>query len=256
MPGMDVSYGGAFLAGLLSFLSPCVLPLVPSYLCFLAGAGLDRLTEEGGMDKALARRVFLSSLAFVFGFGTVFVSLGAAATALGQFVIDNLDILRWIAGILIIGFGLHYMGVFRISFLDYEKRFHVESKPSGFLGAYGLGLAFAFGWTPCVGPILASILMIAAGAGGPAAADGGASVGYGIALLSVYAAGIGIPFLVASLAVQPFMKFMMRFRRHLRKVEITIGLLLVGTGILIITGGMSLIGNWLLENVSLFQQIG
>lgn len=247
MPGMEVSYGGALLAGLLSFLSPCVLPLIPSYLVFLAGAGLDRLTEEGGMDRALARKVFLSSVAFVLGFGTVFVSLGAAATVLGQFIAENLEILRWAAGIIIIAFGLHYMGVFRIGFLDFEKRFHVQAKPTGFVGAYGLGLAFAFGWTPCVGPVLASILMVAAT---------GESIFYGISLLSVYAAGIGVPFLIAALAVQPFMRFMIKFRRHMRKVEITIGLLLIGTGVLILTGGMSIIGGWLLENFEVFQQVG
>ncbi|MCW9039307.1 MAG: cytochrome c biogenesis protein CcdA, partial [Rhodospirillales bacterium] len=238
MDGMEVTYAGALLAGLLSFVSPCVLPLVPAYLCFLGGASLDQLTTEKGVDRAVSRRVFVSAVAFVLGFGTVFVILGATATVLSRFIAENLDVLGKIAGVVIVVFGLHYMGLFRIGFLNFEKRFHVEDKPSGLVGAYFLGLAFAFGWTPCVGPVLATILMVAAA---------GDSVTYGISLLSVYAAGIGVPFLIAALAVRPFMAFMARFRKHMRKVEISIGSLLVLTGVLIFSGSLAEVGQWLLE---------
>lgn len=226
----DITFLGAFVAGLLSFLSPCVLPLIPAYLCFLGGASLDDLMAAGGVDKGVRKQVFLSALAFVLGFSTVFISLGAGATAVSGFLMDNISVLSKGAGVVIVIFGLHYAGVFRIGFLNFEKRVHVENKPSGMIGSYVLGLAFAFGWTPCVGPILATILMIA---------SSGDDVTYGISLLSVYAAGLGIPFMIAAFAVEPFMVFLGRFRKHMRKVEIGIGVLLVLTGIAIFTGDLA-----------------
>jgi cytochrome c-type biogenesis protein len=247
MSPLDIGFGGALLAGLLSFASPCVLPLVPAYICFLGGASLDQLTAKEGVDRALARRVFFSALAFVLGFGAVFVAMGATATALSRLLSDYLDILSKIAGAVIVLFGLHFMGVFRLGFLNFEKRFHVEAKPAGPVGAFVLGLAFAFGWTPCVGPILATILMVAAA---------GESVGRGVGLLAVYAAGIGVPFLIAALAVKPFMAFMARFRRHMRKVEMAIGLLLVLTGLLIFFGRMADVAQWLLETFPAFSKVG
>lgn len=247
MDPFQISYAGALGAGLLSFVSPCVLPLIPAYLCFLGGASLDELTAEGGVDREVSKRVFISSFAFVIGFATVFVLLGASATVLSQAIVSNIDILSKIAGAIIVVFGLHYMGVFRIGFLNFEKRFHIEKKPAGLVGSYLLGLAFAFGWTPCVGPILATILMVAAG---------GDSVWYGASLLSAYAAGIGIPFLIAALAVKPFMTFMARFRKHMRTVEITIGVMLVVTGVAIFTGSLADASQWLLETFPIFSQIG
>lgn len=247
MDPFQISYPGALLAGLLSFASPCVLPLVPAYLSFLSGASFEQLTADDPEDKGLQRRVFVSALAFVFGFGVVFVIFGATATALSQTIAQHLDILSKIAGVIIAIFGLHYMGVFRISFLNYEKRFHVEQKPSGIVGAFILGLAFAFGWTPCVGPILASILMVAAA---------GDSIWYGTGLLTTYAVGIGVPFLIAALFVKPFMGFMQRFRKHIRKVEITIGLLLIITGIAIFTGSIADAAQWLLETFPIFSKVG
>lgn len=235
------------MAGLLSFFSPCILPLIPAYLCFLGGASLDELTAEGGVDREVSKRVFISAFAFVFGFATVFIMMGATATAVSQAIIQHIDTLSTIAGVIIIVFGLHYMGLFRIGFLNFEKRFHIEKNPSGVGGSYLLGLAFAFGWTPCVGPILATILMVAAG---------GDSVLYGTSLLSVYAAGIGVPFLIAALAVKPFMSFMARFRKHMHKVEITIGLLLVATGIAILTGSLADVAQWLLETFPAFSNVG
>ncbi len=247
MDPFQISYAGALMAGLLSFFSPCVLPLIPAYLCFLGGASLDELTAEGGVDREVSKRVFISAFSFVAGFTTVFIMMGATATAISQVVIQHINTLSTIAGVVIIIFGLHYMGLFRIGFLNFEKRFHIENKPSGVVGSYLLGLAFAFGWTPCVGPILATILMVAAGSD---------SVLYGTSLLSAYAAGIGVPFLIAALAVKPFMSFMARFRKHMHKVEITIGLLLVATGIAILTGSLADVAQWLLETFPALSSVG
>ena len=245
--GMEVTVFGAALAGLLSFFSPCVLPLVPAYLCFLGGASMEDLTRTDTLDRQLERRVFISALFFVIGFSTVFVILGAAATVLSQFVAQHMLILSRIAGVIIVLFGLHYSGLLRIPLFNFEKRFHLHNRPAGMFGAFILGLAFAFGWTPCVGPILATILMIATTGGD--SADG-------ITLLAVYALGIGIPFLVAALGVRPFMAFMRRFRHHMRRVEIVIGGLLVVTGVMIFTGSLSAISNWLLESVPWFSRVG
>ena len=244
---MEITYIGALIAGLLSFVSPCVLPLIPAYISFLGGASLAQLTEEDGIDAATQKRVFYAAIAFVLGFSTVFIALGATATAISAIIAQNSLLLGQIAGVIIVIFGLHYMGVFRIGFLNFEKRFHLENKPAGLAGSYILGLAFAFGWTPCVGPILASVLMVAAS---------GDSIGYGISLLAVYAAGLGIPFLVAAFAVKPFMKFLSRFKSQMRKVELSIGGLLIVTGIAIFTGELAEAANWLLETVPVFTQVG
>jgi len=247
MDPFDITYWGSFGAGVLSFASPCVLPLIPAYLCFLGGASLDELTAEGGVDKKVQRQVFVSALAFVLGFSTVFVALGATATTVSGLIADNLDILSKVAGVVIVIFGLHYAGIFKIGFLNFEKRVHLDAKPAGLIGSYIIGLAFAFGWTPCVGPILATILMVAAS---------GDDVMYGTSLLSVYALGIGLPFLLAAFAVKPFMTFLGKFRRHMRKVEITIGALLILTGVAIFTGSLAEASNWLLETFPQFGQVG
>jgi cytochrome c-type biogenesis protein len=244
---LEITFFGAFIAGLLSFASPCVLPLIPAYISFLGGASLSQLTEKDGIDAATQKRVFHSAIAFVLGFSTVFISLGATATAISALIAQNSLLLSQIAGTVIVIFGLHYMGVFRISFLNFEKRFHLENKPAGLVGSYILGLAFAFGWTPCVGPILASVLMVAAS---------GDSVSYGISLLTVYAAGLGIPFLAAAFAVKPFMAFLARFKKQMRKIEITIGVLLIVTGIAIFTGDLAEASNWLLDTFPIFTQVG
>lgn len=241
MNGFDVSYAGAFGAGALSFLSPCVLPLIPAYLCFLGGVGLDQLTERR------QRGVMAAALAFVLGFAAVFMAMGASASALNKLVMDNMSWLSVAAGLVIVVFGLHYMGVVRVGFLNFEKRLHVQQKPAGLLGAFVLGLAFAFGWTPCVGPILATILMLAAGGDG---------VAHGTVLLAAYAAGLGLPFLLAAAAARPFMSFLSRFRRHMRAVEVVIGSLLIVTGVLILSGRMNVVGNWLMQTVPAFQSLG
>jgi cytochrome c-type biogenesis protein len=247
MGDFDVGYTGAAVAGLLSFLSPCVLPLVPPYLCFLAGISMEELQEADGVPPGAARRVFVRALAFVLGFATVFVALGASASAVGRLVADHLDVLSKIAGVLILLLGLHFLGVFRLALLYRELRFHGAAKPAGVAGAYVIGLAFAFGWTPCVGPVLAAILFVAA------AED---TVLEGAALLGVYAMGIGLPFLLAALLARPFLGFMQRFRRHLHRVEQAMGALLVVTGVLFITGSVNDIGYWLQETFPALGRVG
>ena len=242
---MEITFLGAFIAGFLSFASPCVLPLIPAYISFLGGASLNQLTQEGGIDITTQKSVFYSAIAFVLGFSTVFISLGATATAISALIAQNSFLLSQIAGTIIVIFGLHYMGIFRISFLNFEKRFHLENKPASRVGSYVLGLAFAFGWTPCVGPILASVLMVAAS---------GDAVGYGVSLLSVYAAGLGIPFLIAAFAVKPFIKFLSRFRKQMQKIELTIGVLLIITGTAIFTGDLAEVSYWLLDTFPAFTQ--
>ena len=238
MGGFEVSYLGALGAGLISFLSPCVLPLVPPYLCFLGGVSLDQMGEDDGVDRGLTRQIFIAAAFFVLGFTTVFVAFGATASAIGQLVGDYLDILAMVAGAVVIVLGLHFIGLFKIPLLYRDARYHAQAKPAGLLGAYIIGLAFAFGWTPCVGPVLAAILFVAGSED---------SVAYGASLLAVYSAGLGIPFLAAALAVKPFMAFMGRFRGYLRHVERTMGALLVLTGIMFLTGTFSDLAFWLLE---------
>lgn len=233
-----IGYGGAVLAGMLSFLSPCVLPLVVPYLGFLGGVTL-RAAPGGAVATAPDRaRVLLAALSFVLGFATVFTLMGATASALSQLLADYLDRLALVAGAVLILFGLHVAGVLRLGVLDYERRFHQAEKPVSLLGAYVVGLAFAFGWTPCVGPVLAGILTIAA------AGDG---VAEGALLLFAYALGIGIPFLLAAAFVTPFLRFAARFRRHHRMFEILAGGLLVVTGALVLTGSFQGIGGWMLD---------
>jgi len=251
MAAAELSYAVAAGAGALSFLSPCVLPLVPGYLCFVAGTTLDELAAEQA-DRHLARRALIASLVFVLGFATVFVALGASASAVSRFLLRQQFWIGWAAGAVIVVFGLHYMGLFRIALLNRELRFSPAIRPPGtkgpgLLSAYLIGLAFAFGWTPCIGPILATILTIAGSQD---------SLGYGIALLSVYALGLGIPFLLAAYAINPFLAFMRHFRRHLRKVEIAAGALMVATGVLIAAGDLGRFSYYLLEAFPILSRIG
>lgn len=245
---LDVSIGWALLAGAISFLSPCVLPLVPPYLCFITGASLEQLTGEGERQvQAQWRRTLLAALLFVMGFATVFILLGASASYAGQMLRSWTPILAKVAGVFIIVMGLNFLGVFRLSFLSQEKRYHSETRPAGLLGAYAVGLAFAFGWTPCIGPVLATILTLAASE---------QDVGRGAWLLAVYSAGLGIPFLLAAAGVGTFLGFMKKFRRHLRKVEIVMGVLLVLTGIMFLTGALQDFSYWLIEQFPWLLKIG
>ena len=244
---MNVTYFGALIAGLLSFLSPCVLPLVPPYLCFLGGTTFDQLTSEDETPSHVYTTVVMSSVAFVLGFTTVFVILGATATAAGQLLAANLPLLAKIAGVVIIIAGLHFLGVIHLPILHREARYHADSRPAGLVGAYFIGLAFAFGWTPCIGPVLGAILAVAAGED---------SVRQGVSLLFVYSLGLGIPFVVAAIAIRPFLSTMQRFKRHLATVEKVLGGFLVLTGILFLTDAMTLISSWMLELFPGFATIG
>jgi len=257
---LDVTLWGAFIAGLISFVSPCVLPIVPPYLCFLAGVSIDQLTEgEGGVGTpGIARNVFSSAFAFVLGFTTVFVMLGATASIFGQALREalawtitvgplDINVIAAVAGLIIIVMGLHFLGIFRISMLYREARVHVENKPVGLFGAYLVGLAFAFGWTPCVGPVLAAILFVAGSED---------TVARGAILLATYSLGIGVPFLIAAAFAGPFLTWAKGFRRHLGRVEKVMGGLLVLTGLLFVTGQMTTLSFWLLETFPALGTVG
>ncbi len=241
----NVTLLAAFGAGLLSFISPCVLPLIPGYLSYISGMSLDEMRGTGaGTAAAVAvaappearRRVVLSSLAFILGFSIVFVSLGASASAIGQFMMARLDVLGRIAGAIIIVFGLHTMGILRIEWLYQEKRVQTSKRPAGFLGATLVGIAFAFGWTPCIGPILAGILAIAA------TQD---TVGSGVRLLSAYSLGLAVPFFATALAINRFFAAFAKIRRHYHKIELASGALLIAIGVLIFTNRFTVIAQWL-----------
>ena len=238
MDGIDVTYFGAFFAGLLSFLSPCVLPLVPPYLCFLGGVTLDEIVTKENANAGLDKRVFLSAVFFVLGFSTIFISLGATASTLGQIIADYIDVLAKIAGVIIIFLGVHFIGLLRIPLLYREARFQSDRRPTNLIGSYTIGLAFAFGWTPCVGPVLAAILFVAGSE---------ASIFYGISLLTIYSIGLGAPFLLAAFAVKPFIKFMKKFLPYQNLIERVIGFSLIITGVLFLTGTFSELSYWLLE---------
>lgn len=233
----------AFFAGLISFLSPCVLPLVPGYLSYISGVSSDQM--RAGADAETRRRVLLNASGFVLGFSLIFVMLGASATALGQLLLTQLDVLSKFAGFIILIFGLHTMGVLRIKWLYMERRVQLSSKPLGLLGAVLVGMAFGFGWTPCIGPILASILAVAATQ---------ETMAQGISLLTVYSLGLGIPFLLAGLAINQFFAVFDRLKRHMRLIEITSGLLLIGVGLLMITNNLTLLAGWL-QQIPFLQKL-
>ncbi|SFI20818.1 cytochrome c biogenesis CcdA family protein [Albimonas pacifica] len=296
----DIGLLAAFFGGLLSFLSPCVLPLAPPYLAFMAGSTLDKLTgEEEQADAALARRVFISSLFFVAGLGTVFVALGAGASLVGQTLQSWRYEFGIAAGFVIYVMGQHFIGFRRapltaalaiaaaallalsggwegfveqaqahwpvlaalallaaalrlsgmekIPFLMQEARFDAGGAAGSFAGAYVIGLAFAFGWTPCIGPVLGSILFLAAQR---------ETIGEGVGMLAVYALGLGVPFILAAAFVRPFMRWMRGFRRHLGRVEMAMGALLVAVGLLMMTGAFETLAFWLLETFPALATIG
>jgi cytochrome c-type biogenesis protein len=234
------------LAGLLSFLSPCVLPLVPPYLCYLAGTSVSELSRAGAVDAGLRRHALISALFFVLGFSVVFVALGAGASLIGAVLRAYSHILSQVAGVAIILMGLHFLGVFRFAFLQREARVEV-SQPGGPFGAFIMGLAFAFGWTPCIGPVLAGVLAVAGSE---------ASVTRGAGLLAVYSLGLGVPFLLAAFAMGPFLRFLQRFRAHIGAVEKAMGVLLVLTGIAFLTGSISQFGFYLLEAFPALGKLG
>jgi cytochrome c-type biogenesis protein len=239
---MNVTIAAALAAGMLSFLSPCVLPLVPPYLIYLTGTSLERLADAE-TEPQVRRETILAAFLFVLGFSTVFVALGASASAIGALLRAYSYILGKVAGVIIIIMGLHFLGVTPIAWLMREKRLDV-SKPVGLWGAYVMGLAFAFGWTPCIGPILSAILAIAGSEG---------SVARGTGLLAVYSLGLGVPFIVAALALEPFAAFLARFRAYLSVVEKTMGGLLIIAGVAFFSGWIADLGSWLIQ---VFPELG
>jgi cytochrome c-type biogenesis protein len=253
---VDVSYLSALGAGAISFLSPCVLPLVPPYLCYMAGVSVDQFRGHPApagaavaepAQSAVRLPLLTASVAFVAGFTTVFVALGAGASTIGGFLRAYQSELAIVAGLVIIAMGLNFLGVFRIALFSREARFQTQGSPANPFAAYVMGLAFAFGWTPCIGPVLGPILTLAGAR---------ESVGEGAALLAVYSAGLGIPFLLAALFSGAFMRFMQSFRNHLGTVEKVIGALLVVAGVLFLTGGMQSMSFWLLERFPVLGTLG
>lgn len=231
----DVTYLAAFIGGFLSFVSPCVLPLIPGYLSFVSGVSMEEF-RDGTATSSSRRQLLFSSLAFVAGFSLVFVALGASASVIGEFLMSRLPLLGKIAGLLIIVFGLHTMGVFRLKWLETEKRVHAQRKPAGLIGAMLVGIAFAFGWTPCIGPILGGILVMAGRQ---------ETVTDGIKLLAIYSAGLGIPFMLTALAMNHFFRASARIRRHYHAIEVTSGALLIAIGLLIFTNQFTVIARFL-----------
>jgi cytochrome c-type biogenesis protein len=247
----EVSYLSALGAGALSFLSPCVLPLVPPYLCYMAGVSVDEFRNpgaSGGAAGVASRRAVMSaSLFFTLGFATVFVALGASATSLGMLLRTHLDLLAQIGGAIIVVMGLNFLGLIRIPLLSREARFQGGGQPATLTGAYVMGLAFAFGWTPCIGPILGAILAVAASQ---------QTVGQGASLLGVYSLGLAVPFWLAAAFSGAFMAFLSRFRRHLGLMEKIIGALLVVTGLAFIFGYVSDISIWFQQTFPILMRIG
>ncbi len=246
MNGESVSLLTAFAGGLASFVSPCVLPIVPGYLSFISGVNVAQL--KGTEAPAhLVRRVVITSVIFVLGFSTVFVSLGAAATLMGYMLQKYKRELAMVGGVIVIILGLHTAGLFKIPWLLYEKRAEVRDKPLGFLGAYVVGLAFGFGWTPCIGPILGTILFFAAQQ---------ETVTRGVVLLAFYSAGLGIPFIVSALAINRFFRASGRLKRHMRAVEIVSGLLLVAVGLLLVTDRLAVLAQYFSRLFPSLGQVG
>jgi cytochrome c-type biogenesis protein len=246
----DISFLSALLAGALSFLSPCVLPLVPPYLCYMAGISVEQF--RGGEAVAttgpkIRGAVLFSALFFTLGFATVFVALGAGASSIGLLLRQHLDLLAKIGGLIIIAMGLNFLGVFRLGILSREARFQGGGKPATLTGAYVMGLAFAFGWTPCIGPVLGAILAVAATR---------ETVGAGAGLLAVYSVGLAVPFWIAAGFSGAFMRFLSRFRRHLGMVERVMGAFLVATGLAFMFGFVSDVAIWFQQSFPILTRIG
>ena len=229
----DVTLLAAFGAGFLSFISPCVLPLIPGYISYISGMSLEDMRKA---DAGSRRRLIIATLFFILGFSIVFMAMGASASALGALLREHLRVVQKIAGAVIVIFGLHLLGVFRIGFLDRDTRVQTSRKPATPLGALLVGTAFAFGWTPCIGPILGGILTIAGSK---------ATVGEGVLLLAVYSAGLGVPFLLTSIAVDKFFLASARVRRHYRTIEMISGAMLVILGVLIFTDRFTILSRYL-----------
>ncbi len=241
-----VEIPAAVLAGLLSFVSPCVLPLIPGYLSFISGVSIEELSSKE-RSRAQLWKMLINTVFFVIGFSLVFVLLGAGATKIGKILQSNLNLFNKIAGVLVFAFGLHVVGIFKIKALNYEKRFHARKKTMGVVGSMAIGIAFAFGWTPCIGPILGAILTLAAQQG---------SVSHGVMLLLFYSAGLGIPFILTALLFNYLIGTFGFIKRHFRAVEIISGSLLMLVGIMIFFNWLQLISAFILQKVPALQNIG
>ncbi|MBN9677097.1 cytochrome c biogenesis CcdA family protein [Salipiger bermudensis] len=235
---LDISFAGAALAGLLSFFTPCILPMVPFYLCYMAGISMAELRDDSGIEAGAQRRLVLSAVVFAAGVTTIFVLLGMGATAVGQAFADWKQPLSYAAAAVLLVFGLHFLGVIRVPLLHREARMESKAEPTSVLGAYVMGLAFGFGWTPCVGPALASILMIASGMG---------DIVRGGLLLLVYGIGMTAPFVIAALFSGPFLRWSARHRGKLQYVEKAMGVMLILFAILIATDSVNVIAQWMID---------
>jgi len=233
----DVNFFVAFAAGIFSFLSPCVLPLIPSYLSFVSGVSLDEMRSEQAAARVRSR-VVLNSVAFIFGFSLVFISLGASASYLGSLFLGYRNVIRFVGGLFVLLVGLYLVGLFKIAALERYLQFNLKDKPAGYLGSVLVGITFAVAWTPCVGPILGAILALASTSG---------EVGKGVFLLSTYAAGLAFPFFLSALAVDSFFQFSQKFRRYIQPVHVIGGILLIVVGILLLTDTMTLVNGYALR---------
>lgn len=243
----DISFAGAGLAGLLSFFTPCILPMVPFYLCYMAGISMSELRDDSGIAPGAQKRLIVSAVFFALGVTTIFVLLGMGATAVGQAFGDWKDPLSYVAAAILTIFGLHFLGVIRVPLLYREAKLESSAEPTTVLGAYLMGLAFGFGWTPCVGPALASILMIASGMG---------DVFRGGALLFVYGVGMTAPFVIAALFSGPFLRWTAKHRDKLQYVEKVMGAMLIVFAILIVTGSVNLIADAMIRWFPAFGSLG
>ena len=239
-----ISYFYVLLAGLLSFLSPCVLPIVPGYLCFIAGTSLDKALDN---QEALRSNILKYAISFVLGFSVVFVLMGASATYLSSLLYEYFDYLRIIGGIIIIIFGIHFTQLIQLPFLNSDTRIQINNYKPGLIGSFVVGLSFAFGWTPCIGPILGSVLSVAASS---------ENVSEGTFLLVLYSAGLGIPFIVAAYGIGAFLKFLSKIRKYIRAIEIFTGLLLIIFGVLILTNRIQELAFFFIKYFPFLTQIG
>jgi cytochrome c-type biogenesis protein len=244
---LDISFAGAALAGLLSFFTPCILPMVPFYLCYMAGISMNELREDGDIAPGAQRRLVISAVFFALGVSTIFVLLGMGATALGQAFVQWHEPLSYVAAAILLLFGLHFLGILRIPLLYREAKLESKAEPTTIIGAYVMGLAFGFGWTPCVGPALASILMIASGMG---------NIWHGGVLLLVYGLSMTAPFVVAALFAKPFLRWMQRNRKYLGYVEKVMGGMLIIFAILIATDAVNLIADAMIRWFPTFGSLG
>jgi len=236
MPGAEnVSLFVALSAGIISFLSPCILPVIPSYLAFITGISLEELSQQESLRK-VRKKVIANSLMFILGFSILFIALGASATFIGKFLYKNIRWFEIIGGVLVIVLGLHFAGIFRLKFLDREKKIHLKKKPLGYLGTCLVGMAFGAGWTPCVGPILGAILAMAATT---------QDILQGIILLVFYSAGLGIPFLLSAIILHKFFEYFKAIRKYFKVISIVGGVLLIIVGILLISGYFSTLSSFL-----------